>query len=191
MIGELDLDKMRMEAVLREIREYKIIRNEPFMYHNKANNSPSYLIRLPYTKKQGEERRPNVRMCVDEMMRVVGEECREDVIDQLLDCLLSGPNEEITRQKLREKRVIPKVMDEFESAAILDEASIKVWQWRTVQQCLKLFMDVEKIAVPESRMRALGADHGDIKHGVYYWPNPENPNKVREKIHYWVKVSHF
>ena len=47
--------------------------------------------------------------------------------DQLLDCLLSKPNKEITHQELRERRVIPKVMDEFESAAILDEASIKVW----------------------------------------------------------------
>ena len=75
-------------------------------------------------------------------------------------------------------------MDEFKTAAILDKSGIKIWQWRTIQQCLKLFMDVEKVAVSEHRMREIGVDHGDIKHGVYYWQNPENPDKVREKIHY-------
>ena len=59
-------------------------------------------------------------------MAVVGEEFQEEAIDQVLDCLLSGSNEEITLQKLRERRVIPKVMDKFETAAVLDESRIKI-----------------------------------------------------------------
>ena len=57
-------------------------------------------------------------------MEVVGEQSREDVVDQVLDYLLSGPNEDITLQKLRERRLVPKVMDEFETAAILDKLGI-------------------------------------------------------------------
>ena len=64
--------------------------------------------------------KPNVKMCLNEMMEVVGEQSREDVVDQVLDYLLSGPNEDITLQKLRERQLVPKVMDEFETAAILD-----------------------------------------------------------------------
>ena len=101
-------------------------------------------------------------------MGVVGGEFQEEAIDQVLDCLLSGSNEEITLRKLRERRVIPKVMDKFETTAVLDESRIKIWQWRTVQKCLQLYMDVEKIAVSEHRMRAIDTDHGDIKHGVYH-----------------------
>ena len=74
-------------------------------------------------------------------------------------------------EKLCERRMVPKVMDEFDCAALLDESGIKIWQWRKIQQCLKLFMDVPQFGVAEKHLRALGVDHGEIKHGTYDWQN--------------------
>ena len=33
----------------------------------------------------------------------------------------------------------------------------------------------------------LGSDHGDIKHGIYYYSDPQKPTKVKEKVEYWMK----
>ena len=52
-VTNLDLNAMHMEAVLREIRDYKLDQEEPFMFHHKANDLSSHLIHLPYTRKRG------------------------------------------------------------------------------------------------------------------------------------------
>jgi len=72
-------------------------------------------------------------------------------------------------------------------AALLDESCIKIWQWRKIQQCLKLFMDIPKVGVAEKHLRALGVDHGEIKHGTYYYTDLSNPSKVKEEVRYWTK----
>ncbi len=84
-------------------------------------------------------------------------------------------------------RWFQKVMDEFDFAALLDESGIKIWQWRKIQRCLKLFMDIPQVGVAERHMRALGVDHGEIKHGTYYYTDPTNPTKVKEEVRYWTK----
>jgi hypothetical protein len=46
-------------------------------------------------------------------------------------------------------------------------------------------MDVEQIAVSETQLRSmLGGDHGEIKHGIYYYSDPQKPTEVKEKIEY-------
>ena len=57
--------------------------------------------------------------------------------------------------------------------------------------CLRLFMDVKKIAVSEKQLRMLGSDHGEIKHGIYYYSDPQKPTKTREKVQYWTKDPAF
>jgi len=90
-------------------------------------------------------------------------------------------------EKFRERRMVPKVMDEFDCAALLEESGIKIWQWRKFQQCLKLFMDIPQVGVSEKHLRALGIEHGKIKHGTYYYTDPSNPTKVKEEVRYWSK----
>jgi len=36
-------------------------------------------------------------------------------------------------------------------------------------------MDIPQVGVAEKRLRALGIDHGEIKHGTYYFTDPSNP----------------
>lgn len=52
-------------------------------------------------------------------------------------------------EKLREMRLVPKVMKEFDVGKILEVSGIKVRQWRKIRQCLKLFMDIPQVSVPE------------------------------------------
>lgn len=82
-------------------------------------------------------------------------------------------------------------MNEFDIAALLQVSGIKIWQWRKIQQCLKLFMDVPQICVTEERLRALGTSHGEINHGIYYYIDLENPSKVHEEVRYWTKDPVF
>ncbi len=65
-------------------------------------------------------------------------------------------------------------MDEYDCAALLDESCLKIWQWRKIQQCLKLFMDIPKVGVAQKHLRELGVDHGEIKHGTYYYTDLSN-----------------
>jgi hypothetical protein len=124
------------------------------------------------------------------MLSVVSEDVRDDandiVVDLLLDYLLKS-NKSKLMEKLRERKMVPRVMDEYDCAALLDESCIKIWQWRKIQQCLKLFMDIPKVSVAEKHLRALGVDHGEIKHGTYYYSDPSNPSKVKEEVRYWTK----
>jgi len=133
---------------------------------------------------------PNIKKCVDEMLSVVSEDVRDDandiVVDLLLEYLLQS-NKSKLMEKLRERKMVPRVMDEYDCAALLDESCIKIWQWRKIQQCLKLFMDIPKVSVAEKHLRALGVDHGEIKHGTYYYSDPSNPSKVKEEVRYWTK----
>ena len=87
-------------------------------------------------------------------------------------------------QKLQERRIVPKLMDEFDCATLLYEAGIKKWQWMSIQQCLKLFMDINKVGVNEQRLSSLGQDHSEITHGTFSYTDPDKPRKVKEDIHY-------
>jgi hypothetical protein len=48
-------------------------------------------------------------------------------------------------------------------------------------------MDIPKVGVAEKHLHALGVDHGEIKHGTYYFIDLSNPSKVKEEVRYWTK----
>jgi hypothetical protein len=48
-------------------------------------------------------------------------------------------------------------------------------------------MDIPKVGVAEKHLRALGVDHGEIKHRTYYYADLSNPSKVKEEVRYWTK----
>jgi len=132
----------------------------------------------------------NVKKCVVEMLSVVLENVRDDahdiVVDLILDYLLKS-NKSKLMEKLCERKMVPRVLDEYDCAAQLDESCPKIWQWRKTQQCLKLFMDILKVGVAEKHLRALGVYHGEIKHETYYYTDLFNPSKVKEEVRYWTK----
>jgi hypothetical protein len=48
-------------------------------------------------------------------------------------------------------------------------------------------MDIPKVGVAEKHLRALGVDHGEIKHRTYYYTDLSNPSKVKEEVRSWTK----
>ena len=66
------------------------------------------------------------------MLSVVLEDVRDDandiVVDLLLDYLLKS-NKSKLMEKLRERKIVPRVMDEYDCAALLDKSCLKIlWQ---------------------------------------------------------------
>ena len=83
-------------------------------------------------------------------------------------------------------------MDKFDTAALLDESGIKMWQWRSVQQCLKVFMGINQISVNDDCVAALGNNYGTITHGTYHYIDPKKaPDAAKEEIRFWTKDPVF
>ena len=190
----LDKDEMITGAVVRELFNLRKAQDRPLRVEH-ANGKVSELIALPLTKKRGEPQKPNFDMFLNNLFasEAVNDESVEIIVGGLLDCLLSGEYKDVTMEQLRQRQIAPEVMDEFQSAATIDAGGLKIWQWRVVQKCLRLYMNVEQVAVSEHKMRAIGGEDSDITYGVYQNPDPEDPDKVGEEIKYWTKdpVSEF
>ncbi len=154
------------------------------------------LVELPIQRLERGRLTPNASRCLDAMLSVCEEYCdvdsdvEDDIFDHLIDYLLKR-NREKMLLKLCERQLIPKILDEYNLAALISESGIKIWQWRKINQCLHLFMDVKKIAVSKKQLRMLGSDHGEVKHGIYYYSYPQKPTKTREKVEYWTKDPAF
>ena len=190
VVNGVDLDLQLFQGMIHESVKYCDMHNEPLQFQYSNGKHGVRLIKLPMSKGNDGRVTPNIKKCVDEMLSVVSEDVRDDandiVVDLLLDYLLKS-NKSKLMEKLRERKMVPRVMDENDYAALLDESCLKIWQWRKIQQCLKLFMDIPKVGVAEKHLCALDIDHGDIKHGTYYYTDLFNPSKVKEAVRYWTK----
>jgi hypothetical protein len=68
---------------------------------------------------------------------------------------------------LEQNGLKPKVMNEVEVAATMKKAGFGYSVWRKVTQCLKMYLGLERVCVPEARYRELGKDHSAISVGTY------------------------
>jgi len=184
VVNGVDLDLQLFQGMIHDLVKYCDMHNKPLQFQYSNGKHRVCLIKLPMSKGNDDRVTPNIKKCVDEMLSDVSEDVRDDandiVVDLLLDYLLKS-NKAKLMEKLYERKMVPRVMDENDCAALLDESCLKIWQWRKIQQCLKLFMDLPKVGVAEKHLRALGVDHGDIKHGTYYYTDLSNPSKVKEE----------
>jgi hypothetical protein len=164
--------------------------NEPLQFQYQNGEHDIWLIKLPMSKSNSGIVTPNIKKCIDEMLLVFNDNDKDgahDVVLYVLLCYLVKSNRTGLMEKLCEKMMVPTVMDKYDCAALLDESGIKIWQWRKIQQCLKVFMDIKQVGMTENCLRALGVDHGEIKHRTYYYSDPTNPSKVKEEVRYWTK----
>jgi predicted component of type VI protein secretion system len=63
--------------------------------------------------------------------------------------MLMQRHEKATQEVLRNLGVTPKVMDEFDIAALLEASGIGISKWREVVKCLKTYMQLDTICVSE------------------------------------------
>ena len=76
---------------------------------------------------------PNVEKCMNELLQELSKVDEEKVVDILL-YYITKKHRFTFMQKLRDRRIVPKVMDEFDyCATLLDKAGRKKWQWRSIQ----------------------------------------------------------
>ena len=194
VVGEIDLDFQLLQSIIAESAALCKMKGEPFQVMHSNGVHGTRFIELPITlSKDRTSVRSNINRFIDEQLipainiNTEKEKANDDITEVLLDYLTDKSRRGRLMEKLREMRLVPKVMNEFEVGALLDKSGIKVRQWRIIRQCLKLFMDVQVVSVPERLIRELGTDHGLITHGTYLYADPDKPNRVKEKVHYWTK----
>lgn len=194
VVNGVDLDLQLFHAIIAESVDLCKKLDEPLQYQHSNGQHRTRLIKLliPNSKRR-RLLKPNIEKCFDEIISVlqsvnfVGDDRFDhQIVTLLVDYLAENHRSQFEKQ-LREKRIIPKLMNEFDIAALVDVSGIKIWQWRKVHQCLRLFMDIPKVSVEEKRLRELGKDCGEITHGVYAFSDPNNPSKVKELVRYWTK----
>jgi hypothetical protein len=76
---------------------------------------------------------PNIKKCIDEMLLVFDDNDKDGAHDIVVDVILnylvkSNRTKLMLMVKLRARKVVPKVMDKFDCAALLHESGIKKWQ---------------------------------------------------------------
>ena len=170
------------------------MKGEPVQYMHSNGIHGVRLIELPITQSNdGAIQEPNISRFIDEQLisainlDTEKKKTHTDVTEVLLDFLTAPSRRQRLMEKLREMRLAPRVMNEYEVGTLLDESGIKFRQWKKIRQCLKLFMDIDDVSVPDRLVRELGTDHSVISCGVYLYTDPDSPNKVKEKVEYWTK----
>jgi len=180
-INGVDLHKQLYQQVLQEFSKYSKCTGEPleFQYFNGGHGER--LIPLPLSRNMAGTVKPVVNKCIDELLNACNNEEENDEVFDLLFNYLHKHHDKKLKAKLRENQLTHRIMDEYNVAALLDEANIKIWQWRKINQCLRLFMDVKQVAVSEKRIRELGAGYGEITHVIYHFSDPKKPGSVKEQ----------
>jgi hypothetical protein len=125
VVNGVDLDLQLFQGMIHDSVKYCDMHNEPLQFQYSNGKHGVRLIKLPMSKGNDGRVTPNIKKCVDEMLSVVSEDVRDDandiVVDLLLDYLLKS-NKSKLMEKLRERKMVPRVMDEYDCAALLDES---------------------------------------------------------------------
>jgi len=103
--------------------------DEPLQFQYSNGKHGIRLIKLPMSKSNSGRVTPNIKKCIDEMLSIFVDDNDRDgandvVVDMLLDYLLKNERTKLM-EKLRKRKMVPKVMDEYDCAALLDESGIK------------------------------------------------------------------
>jgi hypothetical protein len=190
LLNGLDLECQLFQGMIDESVKLCTKLDELLLFQYQNGKHGIWLIKLPMSKSNSSIVTPNIKKCIDEMLLILDDNNKYSAYDVFFDVLLNyifKSNRTKLMEKLRERKMVPKAMDKYDCAALLDESGIKIWQWRKIQQCLKIFMDIKQVGVQENCLLALGIDHGEIKHRTYYYSDPTNPSKVKEEVRYWTK----
>jgi hypothetical protein len=95
-------------------------------------------------------------------------------------------HKEAALEYLREHRLIPKVMNEYQIAATMDYAGIYSSHWKKIVHCLKTFQDTAGLQfAPEDKIRKLGGAHVKITTDVIHYE--KTTGEVKECIKFWYK----
>jgi hypothetical protein len=127
-VNGVDLDLQLFQGMIHDSVKYCDMHNERLQFQYSNGKHGVRLIKRTMSKGNDGRVTPKIKKCVDEMLSVVSEDVRDDandiVVDLLLDYLLKS-NKSKLMEKLRERKMVTRVMDEYDCAALLDESALK------------------------------------------------------------------
>ena len=104
--------------------KYCDMHNKPLQFQYSNGKHGVCLIKLSMSKDSDGRVAPIIKKCIDKILPVVLEDVRDDandiVVDLILDYLLKS-NKAMLMAKLCERKMVPRVMDEYDCAALLDK----------------------------------------------------------------------
>lgn len=111
----------------------------------------------------------------------------EETIEWVLKYLTENYKESL-HAELRKLKLIPKLLDEFEIAALIDHANLDITEWRGVVQALKAFQNVKHIGASVDKWTEIGKAAGEVKYDEWIYPTKDEDGTTKhEKIKYWWK----
>ena len=133
LVNGVDLDCQLLNGMIDETVRICSKLNEQLQFQYQNGKYGIRLIKLLISKSnRGTVTPPNIKKCIDDMLSVYDDNDKDVaddvVVDTLLEYLLKS-NRTKLMEKLRKRKMVPKVIDEFDYATLLDESGIKIWQW--------------------------------------------------------------
>lgn len=184
-VGGMDMDQILCDAILREIVKFKSNRGETVGFESANSHSSHTLLDVPFIDKDN-KKVPDMNRVLTQVMSMAEKGSERIMVDAVIDHLVKSHNA-ATREVLRERKITHRNMDQYDLATILDVLQMKSWQMEGLQQCLKQFLDVDKVSVAKDKVQALSEGYGDITHGTYYYTDPNKPGTTAEEVRYWWK----
>ncbi|KAL7548721.1 hypothetical protein ACHAWF_011993 [Thalassiosira exigua] len=187
-----DLGKVSRSNLLREVVALCDKFDEPLQFESDNSRFVSRLLNVPeFSSNEG------LYTGVDRLMRQLFEEAGPDkTVRTILSYFKTKCNKTLL-EELASLRLVPRLMDEYDIAALMIHSNIQITHWEKVVQALKLFMGIDKIAVGKAKWRDLGTGHGKVYHDKYVYKKPVLGSKkgkkgtvkkeLDEHISYWWK----
>ncbi len=129
----INLNMIHFQQVINDCATYCKLTGEPIQFLHSHGQSGVRLVELPIQRCDTGILKPNVFKCIEEMLSVCEEydnnsDADDNIFNQLLDYLFKCDREKLM-SKLRKRQMIPRLIDEYNLAALLSELGIKIWQW--------------------------------------------------------------
>ena len=128
---------MNSDNLLRQLVAFLESKGEALKYE--TSNSKYQHQFLKVSSRKTDSSKIDVKNLLDQVFDI-GDE--SSTVCSLLEYLLDNYEDE-TLTMLREQRLIPKVMNEYQIAATMDYANIYPVVWKKLVHCLKTFQDVK------------------------------------------------
>ena len=183
--AEVLRNEVKMNGILNDIVQYTKANETSVTISSWSKGARSELVQVRPCKEGDNFYKLAARTgWIEDMLTACIDPSNDDdnAVRSVIDYLLRRHEVE-TRDALADAGVIPRILDSFEVAALMDRANLGVGQWREVVKCLKTFQGLDTISVPEKVVRMLGMDHGKVTTGVFHWQREEGQRKIA--IRWW------
>ncbi|KAL7429925.1 hypothetical protein ACHAXM_001921 [Skeletonema potamos] len=108
-------------------------------------------------------------------------------VESILKYLTQNCSTEL-QAELRKLKLIPKLLDEYDIAALIDHANLDITEWKKVVQALKAFQDVKCIGASVDKWTEIGKAAGEVFYEEWIHEKEDDDGTTKEeKIKYWWK----